>query len=219
MVLFFNSFGLALVVSFMRLWHQAVLHIGMVLQIWKEFLICSLCIFLHLLHLLWGSQGLVVAWLLGRLLLFLQLWMLHFVFAMVVYSVCSWVSLISVAIGIGMSSKNLMPDFRLMVCYLTAFERFCQSMSSTLGTLLCFGALVLIIFLEPWGSPLHRKFCIITGFSRKFCVVSGFCSKFCVASGFVSGLVVLHWCVGVCRQYFVGSIVLQPVLVFLQLSF
>ena len=159
MVLSFNSFGLPLVVSFMRLWHQAVLHIGMVLQIWKEFLICSLCIFLHLLHLLWGSQGLVVAWLLGRLLLFLQLWMLHFVFAMVVYSVCSRVSLVSVAISIGMSSKNLMPDFRLMVCYLTAFERFCQSMSSALGTLLCFGAMVLvyfralllIIFLEQWG--------------------------------------------------------------------
>ena len=134
----------------------------------------------------------MVAWLLGCLLLFLQLWMLHFVFAMVVYPVCNWVSLVSVAIGIGMSSKNLMPDFRLMVCYLTAFERFCQSMFSTLGTLLCFGALVLIIFLEPWGSPLRRKFCIITGFSRKFCVVSGFCSKFCVVSGFVSGLVVLH---------------------------
>nr|POF24564.1 hypothetical protein CFP56_74186 [Quercus suber] len=101
--------------------------------------------------------------------------MVHFVFAMVVYSVCSWVSLVSVAIGIGMSSKNLMPDFRLMVCYLTAFEMFCQSMSSTLGTLLCFGAMVLvyfralllIIFLEQWGSPLRRKFCIISGFSRK----------------------------------------------------
>nr|POF06058.1 hypothetical protein CFP56_41944 [Quercus suber] len=114
--------------------------------------------------------------------------------------VCSWVSLVSVAIGIGMSSKNLMPDFRLMVCYLTAFERFCQSLSSTLGTLLCFGAMVLvyfralllIIFLEQWGSPLRRKFCIISGFSRKFCLVSGFCNKFCVASGFVSGFVVLH---------------------------
>ena len=172
----------------------------MVLQIWKEILIFSLCIFLHLLHLLRGSQGPVVAWLLGRLLLFLQLWMLHFVFAMVVYSVCSWVSLVSVAIGIGMSSKNLMPDFRLMVCYLIAFERFCQSMSSTLGTLLCFGAMVLvyfrtvvyIIFLELWGSPLQSKFCIVSGFSSKFCIVSGFCSKFCVASGFVSGFVVLH---------------------------
>ena len=116
----------------------------------------------------------------GRLLLFLQLWMLHFVFAMVDYSVCSWVSLVSVAIDIGISSKNLMLDFRLMGYYLTAFERFCQSMSSTLGTLLCFGAMVLvyfrtvvyIIFLELWGLPLH--------------------SKFCVASGFVSGIVVLH---------------------------
>uniref|UniRef100_A0A7N2LFK0 Uncharacterized protein n=1 Tax=Quercus lobata TaxID=97700 RepID=A0A7N2LFK0_QUELO len=46
---------------------------------------------------------------------------------------------------------------------------FCQSMSSTLGTLLCLGAMVLvyfralllIIFLEQWGSPLRRKFCII----------------------------------------------------------
>ena len=119
---------------------------------------------------------------------------------MVVYSVCSWVSLVSVAIGIGMSSKNLMPDFRLMVCYLTAFERFFQSMYSTLGTLLCLGAMVLvyfralllIIFLEQWGSPLRRKFCIISDLSRKFCVVSGFCSKFCVAYGFVSGFVVIH---------------------------
>ena len=225
MVLSFNSFGLALVVSFMRLWHQAVLHIGMV--IWKEILIFLLCIFLHLLHLLWGPQGLVIAWLVGRLLLFLQLWMLLFVFAMVDYSVCSWVSLVSVAIDIGISSKNLMLDFRLMGCYLTAFERFYQSMSSTLGTLLCLGAMVLvyfravvyIIFLELWALPLHSKFCIVSGFSSKFCIVSGFCSKFCVASGFVSGFVVLHWCVGFCRQYFVGSIVLQPSLVFLRPSF
>uniref|UniRef100_A0A7N2LFK3 P53 and DNA damage-regulated protein 1 n=1 Tax=Quercus lobata TaxID=97700 RepID=A0A7N2LFK3_QUELO len=90
--------------------------------------------------------GLVIAWLVGHLLLFLQMWMLHFVFAMVDYSVCSWVSLVSVAIDIGISSKNFMLDFRLMGYYLTAFERFCQSMSSTLGTLLCFGAMVLVYF-------------------------------------------------------------------------
>ncbi|KAK7858462.1 hypothetical protein CFP56_012337, partial [Quercus suber] len=101
---------------------------------------------------------------------------------------------VSVAIDIGISSKNLMLDFRLMGYYLTAFERFYQSMSSTLGTLLCFGAMVLvyfralvyIIFLELWGSPLRSKFCIVSGFSSKFCIVSGFCSNFCVASGFVS---------------------------------
>ena len=176
----------------------------MVLQIWKEILIFSLCIFLHLLHLLRGSQGPVVAWLLGRLLLFLQLWMLHFVFAMVVYSVCSWVSLVSVAIGIGMSSKNLMPDFRLMVCYLTAFERFCQSMSSTLGTQLCFGAMVLvyfralllIIFLEQWGSPLRRKFCIISGFGAVGLLFSSQCWCLCSChSGFHHCLqsVAPHW--------------------------
>ncbi|KAL0008075.1 hypothetical protein SO802_009577 [Lithocarpus litseifolius] len=59
--------------------------------------------------------GLVIAWLVGRLLLFLQLWMLHFVFAMVDYSVCSWVSLVSVAIDIGISSKNLMQILDLWV--------------------------------------------------------------------------------------------------------
>uniref|UniRef100_A0A7N2LHT4 Uncharacterized protein n=1 Tax=Quercus lobata TaxID=97700 RepID=A0A7N2LHT4_QUELO len=37
-------------------------------------------------------------------------------------AVCSWVSLVSVAIDIGISSKNLMLDFRLMGYYLTAFE-------------------------------------------------------------------------------------------------
>ena len=76
--------------------------------------------------------------------------MLHFVFAMVDYSVYSWVSLVSVAIDIGISSKNLMLDFRLMGYYLTAFERFCQSMSSTLA---------LYSVLELWCSSILEPWC------------------------------------------------------------